>query len=67
MRSIILIISLMIINQPSGLFAQGKKNVYVPAFQEILDSAQMSGSILIYDAVEQSYYSNDFHWANRVG
>jgi len=32
----------------------------IPAFQKILDSANVSGSILVYDAVKDIFYSNDF-------
>lgn len=35
-----------------------------PEFQTILDSAGVKGSILIYDSQEESYFSNDFEWAN---
>jgi beta-lactamase class D len=35
-----------------------------PEFQYILDSADVKGSILIYDLQKNSYYSNDFEWAN---
>jgi beta-lactamase class D len=35
-------------------------NDTVPAFQQILDSANVSGSILIYDPAKNVYYSNDF-------
>jgi len=33
----------------------------VPAFQQILDSADMQGSILIYDLAAQTLHSNDFN------
>jgi beta-lactamase class D len=42
-----------------------KKNIIKTAFQSILDSAQLKGSILIYDAQEATYYSNDFEWAKQ--
>lgn len=32
-------------------------------FQTILDSAQVTGSILVYDPQKSMYYSNDFKWA----
>ncbi len=32
-----------------------------PAFQQILDSAEMKGSILIYDVAAKTYHSNDFN------
>ncbi len=38
------------------------KNIVLPAFQNILDSAKLKGSILIYDPINLKYYSNDFEW-----
>ena len=35
----------------------------VHEFQTILDSANLTGSILIYSASDSTYYSNDFEWA----
>ncbi|MEM8525322.1 MAG: class D beta-lactamase [Bacteroidota bacterium] len=35
------------------------------AFQQILDSAQVKGAILIYDAKKDLYYSNDFDWVKQ--
>lgn len=35
-------------------------------FQKILDSADVLGSIVVYDLKEDTYYSNDFEWA-KVG
>ncbi len=37
--------------------------VTVEEFQTILDAAEVSGSILIWD--EKKYYSNDFDWAKK--
>ena len=34
-------------------------------FQTILDSAKVNGSIVIYDAQKEIYYSNDFTWARK--
>jgi beta-lactamase class D len=34
-------------------------------FQSIIDSYDVKGSILIYDLKEDTYYSNDFEWANK--
>jgi beta-lactamase class D len=36
--------------------------VKVPVFQAILDSAEVSGAILVFDPAENTYYSNDFDW-----
>ncbi|MFK7747606.1 MAG: class D beta-lactamase [Kordia sp.] len=32
-------------------------------FQEIIDSAQLKGAILLYDLKKDTFYSNDFSWA----
>ncbi|MGB6153115.1 MAG: penicillin-binding transpeptidase domain-containing protein [Pricia sp.] len=34
-------------------------------FQSIIDSADVVGAILLYDAQKDVYYSNDFEWANK--
>jgi beta-lactamase class D len=36
-----------------------------PKFQSIIDSSEVTGSILIYDLSEDTYYSNDFEWSNK--
>jgi beta-lactamase class D len=41
------------------------KKVTVPEFQGIIDSAEVSGAILVYDLNENIYYSNDFKRAKR--
>lgn len=38
--------------------------IYSQEFQSILDNTKLEGSILIYDFQKDSYYSNDFEWAN---
>jgi beta-lactamase class D len=38
------------------------QRVIFPAFREILDSAQVTGAILVFDTTENTYYSNDFTW-----
>lgn len=40
------------------------QNKLQPEFQAILDSADLLGTILIFDASEEVYYSNDFTWCN---
>lgn len=35
------------------------------SFQQILDSAQVKGAILFYDAKKDIYYSNDFDWTKK--
>lgn len=34
-----------------------------PEFQSIIDSANVEGSVLIYDFQKKNYYSNNFEWA----
>lgn len=34
-------------------------------FQSIIDSAEVIGSILIYDLEKNVYFSNDYEWANK--
>jgi len=40
-----------------------KNQIQSPKFQSILDSTDVKGAILIYDFEKNSYYSNDFEWA----
>ncbi len=41
------------------------KKLEVAEFQTILDTANVQGSILIYHLEDDTYYSNDFEWANK--
>lgn len=41
------------------------RNIIKPEFQSIIDSADVKGSILIYDLNKDMYYSNDFEWSNN--
>jgi beta-lactamase class D len=43
---------------------KGPKMEPVPGFQAILDSHQIKGSILIFDAYHKTFYSNDFERSN---
>ena len=45
--------------------AKQKKEIITPQFQKIIDSANVNGSILIYDSKENKYYSNNFEWAQQ--
>lgn len=38
--------------------------ITIPAFQTLLDSAQLKGALLVYDLEMDLFYSNDFEWAN---
>ncbi len=42
-----------------------EKEVVVPEFQTMVDSANALGSILIYDLEADKYYSNDFDWCRK--
>lgn len=42
-----------------------EREILVPEFQTIIDSAKVNGAILIYNLQEDRYYSNDFKWANN--
>ena len=48
-------------NKKSGIEAQIIKS----EFQSIIDSANVTGSVLLYDLKKDVYYSNDFEWANK--
>lgn len=41
------------------------KEITKSEFQKIIDSSSVKGSILIYDLLENKYYSNDFKWAKK--
>ena len=41
------------------------KEVTKKSFQKIIDSANVTGSILILDPKENIYYSNDFEWSRK--
>jgi len=42
-----------------------KQQIIKPEFQTIIDSANVTGSILIYDSKKNTYYSNDLDWAKK--
>tara|TARA_R110002051_G_scaffold181774_1_gene251262 strand:+ start:31207 stop:32961 length:1755 start_codon:yes stop_codon:yes gene_type:complete len=50
----------------SKLNEKSVKELHSDAFQKIMDSARVQGSILIYNPEINTYYSNDFNWA-RTG
>lgn len=41
------------------------REIAVPEFQTIIDSANVAGAILIYDLEDNAYYSNNFEWTKR--
>lgn len=44
---------------------QIEREVVVPEFQSIIDSAGVKGAILIYDFQKNIHYSNNFKWAKK--
>lgn len=42
-----------------------EREVVVSEFQTLIDSADVKGSILIYDLKDDKYYSNNFNWAKK--
>lgn len=52
-------------NPDKNQSAEMEREVLVPAFQIFIDSADVKGSILMYDLKEDKYYSNDFDWAKK--
>lgn len=42
-----------------------EREIVVPKFQTIIDSANIVGSILVYDFKNDKYYSNDYEWAKK--
>ena len=70
MRSILLLTTLFLVfscveetEQNNNLLQPKKNQITKPSFQSILDSANVKGSILIFDAQSNSFYSNNFDWA----
>lgn len=50
-------------NKAESSFEKGNDistKIIVPTFQNLLDSAKLEGSILVYDLESQTYYSNNF-------
>jgi beta-lactamase class D len=43
-----------------------EREIITPGFQTIIDSANVSGAILIYDPEGDKYHSNDFEWAKKA-
>lgn len=41
------------------------RELVAPEFQTIISSADVKGSIVIYDLKDDMYYSNDFQWAKK--
>ena len=41
------------------------QHILLPALQTILDTAQVEGSILLYDLKNKTYHTNDLEWAHQ--
>lgn len=48
-----------------GVDTKVEKKIFTEDFQNILDSAEVKGSVLIYDLQKDLYFSNDFDWARE--
>ncbi len=44
---------------------EGKQRILKPEFQAIIDSANLIGSILIFDHQAKTFFSNDFEWSKK--
>ena len=42
-----------------------EREIVISEFQTLIDSADVKGSILIYDLKDDKYYSNNFNWAKK--
>ncbi|EDP70736.1 beta-lactamase [Flavobacteriales bacterium ALC-1] len=42
-----------------------EREIIIPEFQTIIDSANVDGAILIYDFEGKKYYSNNFEWTRK--
>lgn len=73
MKKIYLLSTLILFFSCSGKKTKSEENVkkareqevVVPEFQTIIDSADVKGSILIYDLKDDKFFSNDFQWASK--
>ena len=71
MKTTFLIIILLVTiscstNKSDQLKFQPSDQTIISKFQDIIDSANVEGSILIYDINKDEYYSNNFEWA-KIG
>ncbi len=51
-------------NKSVGQEKEQPEKIINPIIKQVLDSTEVEGSILIFDAQKGIYYSNDFEWAN---
>ena len=49
----------------SNMKGEDSEKMEMTSFQEIIDSAGLSGAILFFDPQQNTYYSNDFEWADQ--
>ena len=52
-------------NSDKNQSSEIEREVVVSEFQTFIDSADVKGSILIYDLKDDKYYSNNFNWAKK--
>lgn len=53
------------VEKTNQLQGETERKIVVPEIQQIIDSANVKGSVLIYNPQTDVYYSNDFEWANK--
>lgn len=59
------ICSLLVVKFTLGNDLEATKEIFKPEFQQIIDSANLRGAILVYDLEKDKYYSNDFVWSKE--
>jgi len=68
MQKFYLIVSILLFyscNNTKTASIKTKKEVIIPEFQSIIDTAKVNGAILVYDLKKDVYYSNDFKWIKK--
>lgn len=72
MRTFIVVVFLFIVSctakpEKTNFSKKVKDTVFIKkeTFQFIIDSSKVKGSILIYDYLNNSYYSNNFSWSKK--
>lgn len=67
---VITILSLVVLffsckEKPKVVAETAENEIIVPEFQTILNTAKITGAILLYDLQKDIYYSNDFKWSKK--
>ncbi len=63
--SLLLLLAFACTNEPTSQEPQPASLKQVEELQTILDNANLTGSILLFDADSNRFYSNNFEWANQ--